>query len=92
MLERINAKTKFFFLRHLKMKPAANPASVHFVKQAKKVPTTLIGMNKAIVDGDKRAITPLKKPTIAPEAGPAKTAAMTTATSDKLILTDPNCK
>ena len=74
------------------MKPATKPANVHFNKQAKTVPTGLIGINKPNVDGENKTIMPLKKPNTAPDNGPYKTAAKTTATSDKLKLTGPICR
>ena len=91
-LQSINAKTRFLSLRSLKIKPATNPAIVHLVKHARKVPKGLTGINNANVVGETRAMMPLKKPTIAPDIGPPKIAAIVTATNDKLILTGPNCK
>ena len=91
-LEATNASVWFFFFNKLKTSPHTKPARVHFSKQASTVPTTLTGMKTAIVDGDNKAIMPLKKPTIAPEIGPAITAAKTIATNETLMLTGPNCK
>ena len=91
-LETIKATTWFFFLRSLKTNPATRPATVHLSKHAKTVPTGLIGIKTAIVDGERRAIMPLKKPTTAPERGPQMTAAITIVIRDKLMLTGPNCK
>ena len=91
-LETMRPRILFFFLRSLKTKPEIKPASVHFNKQARTVPTGLTGMNTAIVDGDNNAMMPLKKPIIAPEIGPHIAAANTTATREILILTGPNCK
>ena len=68
------------------------PATVHLSKHAMTVPMGLIGINNAIVDGENKTIMPLKKPRIAPDNGPYKTAAKTIATSDKLMLTGPNCR
>ena len=92
MLTSIKPTMLFLFLNNLKTKPAMRPANVHFNKQARTVPIGLIGMNKAIVDGEKRTMIPLKKPRIAPDNGPYKTAAKTMATSERLILTGPNCR
>ena len=91
-LETIKLRTLFFFFNKLKIIPETNPASVHFNRHAKTVPTGLTGINTAIVDGESKAITPLKKPTIAPDNGPPSTAAKTIATSEMLMLTGPNCK
>ena len=91
-LESNKAPALVFFFNKLKIKPATIPATVHFNKHASTVPTGLIGMNIAKVDGENKAIIPLKKPTIAPEIGPHIAAAKTMVTSDKLILTGPNCK
>ena len=49
-------------------------------------------MKSAKVEGENKAIKPLKKPSIAPDIGPYKIAAMTIVTKDKLMLTGPNCK
>ena len=68
------------------------PAIVHLSKHAITVPMVLIGINNAIVDGENKTIMPLKKPSTAPDNGPYKIAAKTIATSDKLMLTGPNCK
>ena len=88
----INATVLFLFFNKLKTSPLTKPARVHFSKQASTVPATLTGMKTAIVDGDNKAMMPLKKPTIAPETGPAITAAKTIATNEMLMLTGPNCK
>ena len=81
-----------FFLSALNTRPAIIPATVHLSKHARIVPAGLIGMKMANVDGENRAIMPLKKPTIAPESGPHIAAANTIVIIDKLILTGPNCK
>ena len=91
-LETIKPKVLFFFFNKLKTSPLTKPARVHFSKQASTVPTTLTGMKTAIVDGDNKAMMPLKKPTMAPETGPASTAAKTIAINEMLMLTGPNCK
>ena len=91
-LETIRPTILFFFFNRLKTKPDTNPARVHLSKHASTVPTGLTGMKIAIVDGDNKAMMPLKKPTIAPDAGPASTAAKTMATSEMLMLTGPICK
>ena len=91
-LERTKPTTLFLFLNNLKMKPAAKPARVVFNRQVMTVPSGLIGINIAIVDGDNKTINPLKKPNIAPDKGPYNTAAITIVTSDKLMFTGPNCK
>ena len=88
----INPTTRCLFFNKLKTKPAIKPASVVFNKQVTIVPATLMGIKMAKVDGENKTITPLKKPNIAPDNGPYNTAAMTIVTSDKLILTGPNCK
>ena len=84
--------TLCFFLSALNIKPATKPATVHFNRQASTVPMGLMGMNIANVDGENNAITPLKKPTTAPERGPHIAAAKTIVTKERLILTGPNCK
>ena len=91
MLAKISPKRRFFFLKSLNIKPAATPANVHFNKHTTTVPTGLMGINNAIVDGDNKAIIPLKKPNIAPDTGPHKTPAKTTATNERLILAGPIC-
>ena len=91
-LEIIKPKTWFLFLKSLNDKPASKPAIVVFNKQAMTVPAGLIGIKIANVEGDNRANKPLKKPKIAPDKGPYNTAAMTIVTSDKLMLTGPNCR
>ena len=68
------------------------PATVHLSKHAITVPMGLIGINNAIVDGENKTIMPLKKPSTPPDNGPYNTAAKTMATSDRLILTGPNCR
>ena len=88
----IKARIVFFFLIALNAKPDTKPASVHFKRQASIVPTRLTGMKTAIVDGDNKAMIPLKKPTIAPDNGQPNTAARTTATKEMLMLTGPNCR
>ncbi len=87
-----NPKILLLFLRALNTKPATKPAIVVFKRQASTVPTGLIGINIARVDGENSAITPLKKPTTAPENGPHITAAKTMAIKDRLRLTGPRCK
>ena len=82
----------FLFLNSLKTKPATKPAIVHLDKQAKMVPNKLKGINMAIVLGDINTMRPLKNPSTAPDNGPYKTAAKTTVTNDKLILTGPICR
>ena len=82
----------FLFLNNLNNNPATKPAIVHFNKQAITVPTGLIGMKIAIVEGESKTIKPLKKPSTAPDNGPYSTAPKTTVTSDKLILTGPICR
>ena len=72
--------------------PANKPASVVFNKHAKTVPAGLIGIKIARVDGESKAIKPLKKPTTAPESGPHIIAANTIVTKDKLILTGPKVR
>ena len=91
-LERTSPTTLFLFLKILKTKPAAKPAIVVFSKQATTVPTGLIGIKIAKVEGDNKAIKPLKKPNIAPDKGPYNTAAITIVTNDKLMFTGPNCR
>ena len=91
-LARIKPTKLFLFLNNLNNKPANRPANVVFNKQAKIVPTGLIGIKIANVEGDNSAIKPLKKPSIAPDIAPYKTAAMTIVISDKLMLTGPNCR
>lgn len=90
------AKTRptygFFFFIKENTKPAIKPAAVVFNKHVRTVPTGLKGMKSAKVEGEKRAIRPLKKPSIAPEIGPYSIAAITIVVKDKLILTGPNCK
>ena len=81
-----------FFLSALNTRPATMPATVHFNKQARTVPTGLIGMKIANVEGENKAIMPLKKPTTAPESGPHIAAANTIVIKDKLMFTGPNCK
>ena len=90
-LETARATTLFLFLIKLNTMPATKPATVVFNKHANTVPTGLIGMNNAWVDGDKRAIKPLKKPTTAPLRGPHTAAANTIAVKDRLKLTGPTC-
>ena len=85
------AKIVFFFCKSGKMKPATRPAIVHLLKQAMTVPTGLIGIKIANVDGENSAIMPLKKPTIAPEIGPPNAAAKTIVTSERLMFTGPSC-
>ena len=80
----------FLSLKSLNRKPATKPAIVHLHKQAITVPAGLTGMNIASVEGENKAMMPLKKPTIAPDNGPYNTAAKTIATSEILILTGPN--
>ena len=63
-------KIAFFFLNKENTKPATSPAIVVFVKHARTVPRGLIGIKMANVEGENRAITPLKKPSIAPDIGP----------------------
>ena len=87
-----SATTLFLFLSKLNTKPATKPAIVVLSKQARTVPTGLIGIKIAKVDGDNKAIKPLKKPTTAPERGPHIAAASTIVIKDKLMLTGPNCK
>ena len=93
---RILAKTIprnwFLFLSALYTKPANRPASVVLSKHAITVPMGLTGINIAIVEGENKTIMPQKKPNIAPDKGPYRTAANTMATNDKLMLTGPNCK
>ena len=91
-LDNNNPVNLCFFLSALNTIPATIPATVHFNKHANTVPTGLIGMKIANVDGENSAITPLKKPTTAPESGPHIAAANTMVIKDKLILTGPNCK
>ena len=91
-LENNKAKPLFFFLIALKTKPATKPATVVLSKHARTVPIGLIGMKIANVEGDNKAIAPLKKPTTAPLNGPHIAAANTIVIKDKLILTGPNCK
>ena len=91
-LARIKPTRLFLFLNNLNNKPANKPANVVFNKHANIVPTGLIGIKMAKVEGDNNAIKPLKKPNIAPEIAPYKTAAMTIVIRDKLILTGPNCR
>ena len=91
-LEISKAKTLFFFFKRLNNIPANKPASVVFNKHAKTVPTGLIGIKIASVDGESKAIKPLKKPTTAPESGPHIIAANTIVTKDKLILTGPKVR
>ena len=80
------------FLNSLNTKPAIKPASVVLSKHAITVPMGLTGINIASVDGENKTTTPQKKPNIAPDKGPYRTAAKTIATNDRLILTGPNCK
>ena len=87
-----NAATLLFFLRALNMSPVTRPATVHFNKHAKTVPIGLIGIKMAKVEGENKAITPLKKPTTAPDRGPQIAAAKTIVIKERLILTGPNCK
>ena len=61
-------------------------------KHATTVPKGLTGINSAIVDGENKITMPQKKPNIAPDKGPYRTAASTIATKDRLMLTGPNCK
>ena len=82
----------FLFLNALNTKPATRPATVVLSKQASTVPIGLSGMKIAKVDGESKAIKPLKKPTTAPEKGPHITAAKTMAIKDRLRLTGPMCK
>ena len=65
------------------------PATVHLAKQTTTVAYGLIGTKIANVDGDNKAIRPLKKPRIAADIGPHKTAPKTMAINVKLILTKP---
>lgn len=92
MLAKINPTKLFLFLNNLKTNPARKPAIVVFNKQARIVPSGLIGIKIVNVEGDKRAIRPLKKPNIAPDKGPYNAAAKTIVTSDRLIFTGPNCR
>ena len=85
------AKTLFLLTNALKTKPATKPAIVHFVRHAKNVPMTLVVMKSDNVDGETMTMMPLKKPTTAPDKGPAKTAAITIATSERLRLIVPSC-
>ena len=82
----------FLFLKALNTKPATKPAIVVLSKHASTVPTGLSGIKIAKVDGESKAIKPLKKPTTAPDNGPHNAAANTIVIKDKLILTGPNCK
>ena len=91
-LEIIKPKTWFLFLKSLNDKPASKPAIVVFNKQAMTVPAGLIGIKIANVEGENKAIMPLKKPTTAPESGPHIAAANTIVIKDKLMFTGPNCK
>ncbi len=88
------AKTRpmilFLFFNKLKANPDKTPAKVVFKRQTITVPIGLIGINMASVDGENSAIMPLKKPRIAPDNGPYKTAAITIVINDKLMLTGPN--
>lgn len=68
------------------------PARVHFNKHTITVPTGDIGMKKPIVDGDNKAIMPLKKPNIAADMGPPTKPAMTTGTNERLMFAGPICK
>ena len=88
----INPMRLFLFLNNLNTNPATKPAIVHFNKQAITVPTGLIGMKIAIVEGESKTIKPLKNPITAPDNGPYNTAPKTTVTSDRLILTGPICR
>ena len=92
MLARIKPTTLFLFFNSLKIKPAHKPANVVLSKQVTIVPKGLIGMNIAKVEGENKAIKPLKKPNIAPDKGPYNTAAKTIVTSDRLIFTGPICR
>ena len=84
-------KAFFFFIKE-NTRPAIKPANVVFNKQVRTVPAGFKGMKSANVEGENKAIRPLKKPSIAPDNGPYKTAAITIVTNDRLILTGPNCK
>ena len=92
ILAKIIPSNWFLFFSALYMKPATRPASVVLSRHAATVPKGLTGINIAIVDGENKTITPQKKPNIAPDKGPYKTAASTMATNERLILTGPNCK
>ena len=92
ILAKIMPRSWFLFLSALNTKPASKPASVVLSKHATTVPKGLTGINIAIVDGENKTIIPQKKPNIAPDKGPYKTAANTMATNERLMLTGPNCK
>ena len=92
MLDKIRPSISFLFLNNLNNNPASKPATVVFNKQARIVPTGLIGIKMAKVEGENNAIKPLKKPNIAPDKGPYNTAAKTIVTSDRLIFTGPSCR
>ena len=85
----MSANNSLFFLNSLYNKLATMPATVHLIKQTITVPYGLIGIKMAKVDGDKRAIKPLKKPRIAADIGPHKTAAKTMVINDKFMFTRP---
>lgn len=91
-LARTRPNVWLFFFNKENTKPATRPATVVLTKQARTVPIGLIGIKMASVDGEKSAIKPLKKPSIAPDRGPYRTAPITMVVNDKLILTGPNCK
>ena len=91
-LAAIKPTSEFFFLIILKIKPANAPANVHLSRHTRIVAGRLTGMKKAIVECEKRAIIPLKKPNIAPDIGPHNTAAKTTGTSEILIFASPMFK
>ena len=69
-LAKIRPMRLFLFLNNLNNNPAKRPAKAVFNKHARTVPNGLIGMKMAIVEGDNKAIKPLKKPNIAPDKGP----------------------
>ena len=68
------------------------PAIVHFSKHTSAVPKGDNGMKYAIVDGDNKAMMPLKKPNIAADMGPPTIPAITTGTKERLMFAGPICK
>ena len=81
-----------FFFKKENANPANRPARVVFNKHKKTVANGLRGIKIAKVDGEKSTNKPLKKPSVAPDKGPNRTAAKTIVTNERLMLTGPNCK
>ena len=79
----------FFFLKALKIKPAATPAKVVLRRHAKIVPIGLTAKNTEIVLGETRTITPQTRPKNPPTIGPYKIAPKQIGINDRLIFANP---